>query len=576
MGIECPECGKDVAEGKRFCPFCGFSFMEIPLSNIMFSRYRVLREINRKGFLVWYVARDDETGENVIIEVLEVDSSPSREEVAVLVQGFNDAVQQETALSHSGIMSLLDSGVQGDSPFVVMEYLQTTLADMLAEGPCAIEKGVDIITQILSALGYANAVGVIHGCLAPENIFLALDNTVKITGFGMANFYSADVKGLDFSTNTTGYESPELIERGETSIASDLFSVGAILYLITTGTAPFGSGTPEEIANRILHEYPAPANSIDPDVPQYVVKAIARAMAKNASVRYDNISEMRDGLVGKVSPGSTAMVPTIVAAGPVSPAEGSIPSEAVPALSKPKGKKKIPLWGWLSAAGVAVLITIVVVLLVVWGGGESTNEKNPDSASKDQEEAVTTQEPSPPQVVDLTGQISSVVASSQLKSSTRGGALITYGPNNLIDGNKDTCWAEGVKPGYGVDEWVQFLFSEPVVVTEVKAIPGYDKVQKKDRWQQNGKLHVVSLTFSDGTTRNITFEKLRAEQIIPIGDPVETTSVKVTIVSAYPGEGPEPAEDTSVSEFTFRGYTGEAYKKYENELEKSKNEASEK
>lgn len=254
----------------------------------------------------------------------------------------------------------------------------------------------------------------------------------------------------------------------------------------------------------------------------------------------------------------------------VTPAAGQTPVPPAPAAGKSKNKKKI----WIAVVLIALLmvaaVTTVIVVVVATGDNGNVVEEKPGGheegklEDEESEESDTTK-PKQPAIVDLDGKIRGITASSTLQTDYRDTQYVEYSPYNLIDNDRASCWAEGV-PGYGIGQWVQFDFMENVIIKEVRAIPGYDKVSRLDRWIQNGKLQQVTLTFSNGASETITFEKKRDEQTIPLITPVETTSVTMTIQNAYPGEGPEPAEDTSVSEFHFRGYTAAAYNRYKQEL----------
>ena len=129
----------------------------------------------------------------------------------------------------------------------------------------------------------------------------------------------------------------------------------------------------------------------------------------------------------------------------------------------------------------------------------------------------------------------------------------TYAASNLLDGDLTTCWAEG-SPGYGLGEWVMFSFSQPVVLTQMKVVPGYMKRHDGwDRWWANGRLRSVLLTFSDGSSQDAAIADREGWQVLHF-DKVQTSWVKMTILSAYPARpGPHAATDLCVSEVEFVG-----------------------
>lgn len=239
-----------------------------------------------------------------------------------------------------------------------------------------------------------------------------------------------------------------------------------------------------------------------------------------------------------------------------------IPPAPLP-VTPPQGgpKKRTALWISIgSIAAAAVIAAVLVIFLVVLPDSEKKdtngngNGNGPGTSSTKPPPPPTTDETPP--VTGLDDLVFAAYASSTLPADTResDSGPITYEPDNLFDDDRSTCWAEGV-PGYGEGEYFEFDFDEPVYVTEVEAVPGYDKFYKIDRWEQNGKLKKVELEFSNGENETVEFQKDRRLQIVKLSRPFETDSVGVTILETYPGEGSQAADDTSVSEFRFRGYT---------------------
>lgn len=129
---------------------------------------------------------------------------------------------------------------------------------------------------------------------------------------------------------------------------------------------------------------------------------------------------------------------------------------------------------------------------------------------------------------------------------------ITYVPGNLVDGRKDTCWAEGA-PGYGVGESVTLEFGSAVTVTRIEVLPGYDKFNQVDRWRSNGRVKTATVTFDDGTTQSLDFSDTRTAQSTSVPSR-STRTLTFTIRHAYPAvPGPHSAEDTSIGELHVYG-----------------------
>lgn len=147
----------------------------------------------------------------------------------------------------------------------------------------------------------------------------------------------------------------------------------------------------------------------------------------------------------------------------------------------------------------------------------------------------------------------SPLADISVSSALAAQGSTTYGKANLIDKDPTTCWAEGVA-GYGIGEFIEFTFADPVTITEVRILPGYDKTAGGwDRWTSNGRVRSFDLSFSDGTTESYSVADSRELQAITFL-PRTVTTVRLTITGVYEAaEGPKKAEDTSVSELHFWG-----------------------
>jgi hypothetical protein len=148
----------------------------------------------------------------------------------------------------------------------------------------------------------------------------------------------------------------------------------------------------------------------------------------------------------------------------------------------------------------------------------------------------------------------SPLASLQASSTLAVSGSTSYEVVNLVDNDPSTCWAEGVA-GYGEGESVTFTFAGAVIVTELRIIPGYDKVKDDwDRWWSNGRVRSFRLDFSDGTSEEHSVADQRMTQTVAFEEPRVTTFVRFTMLSAYPAEeGPNQATDTSVSELHIWG-----------------------
>jgi len=233
-----------------------------------------------------------------------------------------------------------------------------------------------------------------------------------------------------------------------------------------------------------------------------------------------------------------------------------------PNLEDTHGRRRVPIPALIV---LVVFVTVLVAACVAYIFAFRGSDDEARSAAAETSTATATTSPtsvgtptptpasSAATAADITGYCSAE-ASTRLADDQG----LTYGAANLLDGKKVTCWAEGVKNSYGEGEWVKFTFSEPVVLTAMKVIPGYDKrAGGWDRWGSNGRLRRVRLTFADGSSKDHTFADRKGLQTIPLSEK-RTEWVKMTIVSVYHAHHTTPddhyAKDTSASEVRFTGW----------------------
>jgi eukaryotic-like serine/threonine-protein kinase len=615
----CPDCGRQVG-GRRFCPFCGSNVAPGPVDaagdttiNVgepsvtervtiiveahqggghqeespgrSFGRYRVVREAGRGAMGVVYLARDDRIGRDVAIKSLLLAPGLSPDARKHFSERFEREARAAGRLSHPNIVTVHDVGEEAGSPYMAMEYLEgATLTELTGQGPLSIKQATDIVTQVLAALEYAHAHDVVHRDIKPDNVFVLPDGTVKVADFGIARLSGdSTMTQVGQVIGTPGYMSPEQVNGEAVGPASDIFSAGVLLYELLTGVEAFSSTSITSLMYKIVHEEPTPPHLVNPGIPPYLEAVIARSCEKDPARRYASAAEMREDIemareparpAGRVAFDGTVLRSEALPAQPQTVIHDSVaPSPGPPPVGAPAGaappgaaatapaKKRTGLWVAIGAlaALVVVGIAVAVVLLAVPHGNNG----------KDGGTTTTGEKPRPPAVTDLNNFVSAVSASSVLQPDVPG---ISYVPDNVRDNVPDTAWSEGV-PGYGEGQYLDFTFDQPVVIKDVRAIPGYKRFNQVDRYIQNGKLDQVTLTFQDGSTRTVTFRldpnwQVADWQTVPIDPPARTRTVRVTILSVYPGQdsGKGAATDTTVSEFHFQGFTAAEEDSYNEKL----------
>jgi serine/threonine-protein kinase len=297
-----------------------------PLPKI--GRYRILEELGRGMMGVVYRAQDPMLGRTVALKTVSPhfsDSLPPAER-AVFEQRFLAEARAAAALQHPGIVVVHDVGHDPDSKlfYIALEHLKgRTLADVAAEGPMPWPDALRIGLQIARALDHAHRQGVVHRDIKPANIMIADAGDAKIMDFGIAKVPDSNLTAAGQVFGTPLYMSPEQAG-GEDGLdgRSDLFSLGAVLYLLLTGKQAFGAEGMPAILTKILRHEPPPPSAVRRGIPPSVDAIVARALAKKVDRRYQDGQRMAEdielALAGRAVGGSSRR--SLVAAGLVAAA----------------------------------------------------------------------------------------------------------------------------------------------------------------------------------------------------------------------------------------------------------------
>jgi eukaryotic-like serine/threonine-protein kinase len=301
------------------------------------GHYKIVRRLGQGGMGVVYEAEDQKLGRSVAIKLL---PEATRQDPAALERFWREA-RTASSLNHPGICTIHELNESGDQPFIVMELLEGQSLDKLYyRRPMAYPKLLDLGTQVADALDAAHRKGILHRDIKPGNIFLSPSGQVKILDFGLAKLEDgyatpgtrtdATQAGSDLLTSpgsavgTIAYMSPEQA-RGETLDArSDVFSLGVVLYELSTGQHPFSGATTAVTFDRILNYAPTAPISLNPELPPELEETLNKTLDKDRELRLQSAAELRaelKRLQRKSSGGSVAR--PIAAAGVSASSPGS-------------------------------------------------------------------------------------------------------------------------------------------------------------------------------------------------------------------------------------------------------------
>jgi serine/threonine protein kinase len=265
-------------------------------SNRRFGRYEILDEIGRGAMGVVYRARDPKINRTVAIKSISLIHQP-REAVHEFRERFLREAEAAGRLSHPGIVTIFDMGEEPGThdPYLVMEYVRGKSLDMEfhEKGKLAPEAAVGLSIEIAEALDCAHGQSVIHRDLKPANILLTESGHAKIADFGVAKLNLDNNLTLHGQIlGTPSFMSPEQLNGEAVDGRSDLFSLGAILYMLLTGHRPFQGNSPLTISLKVVSHKPVPAAAFDLDLPRGLDHVLSRALAKDPAQRYQRGMEM--------------------------------------------------------------------------------------------------------------------------------------------------------------------------------------------------------------------------------------------------------------------------------------------
>lgn len=325
------------------------------LSGTRLGPYQILEQIGRGGMAAVYRAHDTARNRFVALKLVapHLTNDPNFE------RRFRREARLLMQLKHPHIIPVEDSGEADDYAYLVMPFLQVgTLTDWLREGPTSVRHGARLMAQISDALQYAHDRGIVHRDVKPSNILLDDHGNALLSDFGLARIEEpgASLTG-SMMVGTPAFMSPEQVRGERADPLSDQYSLGVILYLLTTGRLPFDGDAPIAVALKQLNEPMPLVRVVSPNVPESVERVILKATAKHPEERFGSVSEMNRVFQAAVA---HALNPTSTPA-PSIALPGSV--QRTLSLGESSSRARPSKLRWAAVAGLAFLLALAYPVL---------------------------------------------------------------------------------------------------------------------------------------------------------------------------------------------------------------------
>ncbi|MEX0586844.1 MAG: serine/threonine-protein kinase, partial [Pirellulales bacterium] len=334
----------------------------VPTSSpVLFGDYAPLEELGRGGMGMVYKAHQISLGRTVALKMILRGAMPSSADLA----RFRTEAESAAQLDHPSIVPIYEVGEQQGQPFFTMKYVPgTTLTRRLADGPLEPREAASILAPICRAIHYAHERGVLHRDLKPSNILIDEEGRPHVSDFGLAKRVEAE-EHLTLSgavLGTPSYMAPEQAagSRGNLGPASDVYSLGTILYQMLTGRPPFQAASPVETVLLVLEQEPLPPRLLNPRADRELEMIALKCLQKPPELRYPSAKALADDL------------DAYLADEPISARSGLFSSVLARAFRETHHATILENWGllWMWHS-LALLVTCLLTNFLQWRGTSS-------------------------------------------------------------------------------------------------------------------------------------------------------------------------------------------------------------
>lgn len=341
-------------------------------TTLLNNRYQIEETLGKGGMAVVYRAQDLTLERTVAIKVLRQDYS----EDPAFREHFRQEAKAAANLTHPNIVTVHDFGFDDERLFIIMEYVPgEDLKQLLEERVrVSVERSLTLMEQACAGVGYAHRAGLVHCDIKPQNLLITPDNRLKVVDFGIARALASITPGekAEIVWGSPHYFSPEQAAGMAPSPASDVYSLGVIMYEMLTGQLPFTAPTSTELARMHREELPQAPRELNPAIPTELEQTLFKVLSKEPAARYRTADQFgrvlqtlkEEGPLSKETKPPTASN-VFMAAGPTQPYEKHLDPQARKVIQKKEDPFEID-WITILLALLALMALGGLVPFTLW------------------------------------------------------------------------------------------------------------------------------------------------------------------------------------------------------------------